>query len=201
MDEWSLPEPDALPEELAEFVKPELQPGERLLWAAVEQPRPASAIKFPLSSLLLALVSLGVSAASFTGIFGVYRQSFLSVEGLMIGVGIVAAIVGIIAGGVAIEQLSNRGRSLKKTYALTDRRAIIWMPRKDSKAVEVFTMSRGSINAIHRLEYPDGSGDVKFRQPSEEYYYVPGFDCITNVRAVEDLVRRTLIDTDQSFRS
>ena len=34
MDEWSPPEPDALPDELLHLVKPELQPGERLLWAS-----------------------------------------------------------------------------------------------------------------------------------------------------------------------
>ncbi len=34
MDDWSPPEPDDLPEELIHLVKPELQPGERLLWAS-----------------------------------------------------------------------------------------------------------------------------------------------------------------------
>ena len=47
MDDWSSPENWDLSEELFQFVKPELEPGERLLWAATEQARPPECGRAP----------------------------------------------------------------------------------------------------------------------------------------------------------
>jgi hypothetical protein len=203
MDNQSLPEPDTLPEELIPLVKPELQPGERLLWAARARLRPVSAVNFPITSLLTAVTTVGLCCSSFYAIFGPPRLRFLSVEGLLIGVGIVSGIVGLISGIVAFDRWMSRSRPndyLGNAYALTDRRAIIWIPLKGSTAVEVHTFSRGSIKAIHRLEYPDGSGNVKFDYPMEEFCSVPsGFEGVSQVRYVEDLTRRTLLGPDPSI--
>jgi hypothetical protein len=172
MDEWSPHEPDPLPEELIQLVKPELQPGERLLWAA----------------------------SALAG-FGPYRQQLLSIEPFLLSFGVIAMIVGLISGVVTIYASADRwwehGQHVSNTYALTNRRAIIWIPQKGSKAVEVHSFARGSIKGIHRLEYPDGSGSVRFNYPTEDYYGpATGFDSVADVRFVEDLTRRTLVDPE-----
>jgi hypothetical protein len=85
-----------------------------------------------------------------------------------------------------------RGRHLlaREVYALTDRRAIIWLP-KQASAVAVHTFQPGTIRAeeLHRVERRDGSGDVVFRR-----HFIPtGFREVANVRRVEELVRRFLV--------
>jgi hypothetical protein len=197
MDEWSSPELEALPEELIQFVKPELQPGERLLWAGTARPRPAFTGRPPWSSTFVATSFLGLSLALFFAIFGPLRRIFLFAEGFVILVGLISALIGIVAGIIAvgswIERRASRGHHTVNTYALTERRAILWIPQTDSGAIEVHSIARGTVKAVHRLEYPDGSGDVKFDYPGEEYLGPRGLDAVADVRLVEDLARRILI--------
>jgi hypothetical protein len=198
MDDWSPPEADALPEELVGFVKPELQPCERLLWAATQQPRPTRDGRPPWTSSYYAAAFIGLSLALFFVIFGPLRQRFLMAEEAIILVGLITAIVGIIAGIIAVgcwvERWVGGWRSYLKMYALTDRRAVIWVPQSDSGAVEVHTMARGTISSVSRLEYPDGSGDVNFLAAASLSPFAKRFEGVPDVRRVEDLVRRTLID-------
>jgi hypothetical protein len=199
MDEWSSPDVEALPEGLIEFVKPELQPGERLLWAAIQQPRPTRTGRPPWTSSYYAVVLIGLSLALFFVAFGPLRQHFLFAEGFIVLAGMVFAIVGIIAGLIAvgswIERWAIGGRTYRKMYAVTDRRAVIWIPQSDSGAVEVHTMARGTIAMVNRLEYPDGSGDVNFLLVAGLSPSGPNrFEGVSEVRRVEDLARRTLID-------
>jgi hypothetical protein len=190
---------DVLPEDLADLVKPELQPGERLLWAAKAMDRPPPGTAEPHRVWIVTLVGFGIAGGSFYAIFGPPRPRFVSAEGLFIGTGLIATIVGLIAGIAATyseaEWWGLHGRFARNTYALTDRRAIIWIPLPHSKAVEVHTFPRASIKTIYRLEYPDGYGSVRFGHPTDELHEGPhGFEGVADVRLVEDLVRRTLFD-------
>ncbi len=198
-----VPEPDAVPEELLHLVKPELQPGERLLWASFAQAKPPAGLRSPIRALVVMITGFGLAAGAFFTIFGPYRPKFLGVENLLIGTGVIACLVGIISAIVAFfawtERWWEHDRFASNTYALTDRRAIIWIPQQNSKAVEVHTFPRSSIKSLHRLEYPDGSGSVRFNYGIEDYYGpITGFESVADVRFVEDLTRRTLIDAERS---
>jgi hypothetical protein len=200
MDEWSLPDPDDLPEDLIQLVKPELQPGEQLLWASRARPKTAkSRRRSSRSSLYYAVMFLAIGLGVFYVTFGPLRPMLIGVEGPLIVVGLLTAVVGVINIVVPIGrwiEYGFKGEPLRpNVYALTDRRAIIWLPRRDSSAVEVVAIARGSVTMVHRLEYPDGSGDVRFTYRLERMHFTDtGFVGIDDVRRVEDLVRRTLID-------
>ena len=86
-------------------------------------------------------------------------------------------------------------------YAVTDRRAIIWIPMRYLDALEIHSFDRGRVAKIHRMEYPDGSGDVYFTITGEAVLHNPeepqerlGFKHIPEARRVEELLRRTLLD-------
>jgi hypothetical protein len=197
---------DDLPEDLAGLVKPELQPGECLLWASRARGRPPGFIPTPIRSSLFAVLSLGTSAGAGYLMFGPLRTRFERVDGLVTGIGLIAFVAGLIAAFVAsctfLDKWWPRGLIPGNIYALTDRRAIIWVPVRGSKAVEVHAYTRGSVRSIHRLEYPDGSGSVRFDYPTEEYLgRPPGFDEIADVRRVEVLARRTLIEPEADRRA
>ncbi len=199
MDEEISIEPEPLAEGLAGLVKPELQPGERLLWAGAEGDRPSGIARTPASALLWIVTSFGLSSATFYAELGPLRGRFPRFDGLLFLVGVVSGLVGVVTSlvwlGAHVDRWTGRHRALRRTYALTDRRAIIWVPRRTSTAVEVFAFHRGSIKNLNRVEFPDGSGDVRFGNPHDESYLGPtGFEKIAEVRRVEELVRRTLID-------
>jgi hypothetical protein len=167
MDDQLPLEIEELPEELVEFVKPELHPGERLLWTEASKPRRSTAHRpTAIWALLLALGSLAISGGLFLAIFGPWRPLFVNQENILILGGLGSALTGIIALIVAgygwANDQAERDAVPRMTYALSDRRAIIWSPIKGSAAVEIFTYSVGTLNKVHRLEYPDGSGDVYF---------------------------------------
>ena len=92
--------------------------------------------------------------------------------------------------------MEERGLDARRTYAVTDRRAIVWMAADRSGVVEVCTYLKGSFKSIKRLESPDGSGDIQimYRLDEEGREYWPYlFERITDVRQVEILVQRTLM--------
>jgi len=80
-------------------------------------------------------------------------------------------------------------------YALTDRRAIIWVPEDRRGTVAVHSFRPGQVGRVHRIERPDGSGDVIFALSRDVGYpFTPeGFKGIAGVRRVEEQVRRTLV--------
>jgi hypothetical protein len=199
MDDLSPPEPVDLPEDLIHLVKPELQPGERLLWASragapsmeVWPSKVAWIWFFGLASVAVScLASMPAGANRLEG-----PGSGLAVVGLFAG--LIAFIMLIYFAGNFSSKRSERSKLAGQFYALTDRRAVIWMPTGRSAAVSVHTYQRGTIKgeALHRVQYPDGSGDVLFQG---SYFGNPsGFFGIADVRRVEELVRRFLVDPNR----
>jgi hypothetical protein len=202
MDDRSLFDPDALPEDLREVIKPELAPGERLLWAGRANERGSLGGIGLLARVIWALGFLIVSTVCFAGLFGAFGRQFARIDGVTATIGLISGIIGFlflistlgswVAGGA--------GRSIvqKRCYALTDRRAIVWIPRTGSRAVEVHSFARGRIKDVHRAEYPDGSGDVilTLQEPRYDEVQSGSFLGVAEVRRVEDLVRRVLIAHD-----
>ncbi len=197
MDDRSPFELDALPEELLHLVKPELQPGERLLWAS--SAGTAANLGSPWPSKIPLTWFFGLLTASVVGLsavpLGAGRGQDPSEGGfLVIGTvaGTIAFFFAVFFVGNFFSKTKDRARLAGQVYALTDRRAMIWVPGGRS-AVAVYTFQQGTIggNELHRVQYPDGSGDVLFQG---HYFGGPcGFIGVADVRRVEELVRRFLV--------
>ena len=193
MDEWPPPEPDTLPEELIHLVKPELQPGERLLWTSRAGAGAPSTALWPSSwsawIWFFGFVAVGVCC------LGLSNNQRPGVDGLLAAIGVLSEITALffVVGFVSncFSRWDERRKMTGQVYALTDRRAVIWAPAKRS-AVSVHTFQRGTIRAevLHRVQYPDGSGDISFRVSYQE---PSGFRGIAEVRRVEELIRRFLV--------
>lgn len=194
-------ESDGIDCDLAESVrgrvKGELDPGERLLWAGQPQPRPE-----PVSAGMVGCGAFGglLAVASLALLTEAFRTTSAD-NSIAFRVWGVIALVATIASGLICLSGQRQRRSRRETlegslYALTDRRAILWLPQNDRKGLAVHSIPRGQVARVHRVEYPDGTGDVRFTMTRDTYdhWNVPtGFHGIPDVRRVEEQARRTLI--------
>lgn len=192
--------PDAdLGDDLMAQIKPELAPGERLLWAARPLPEPPRwggdwwsygwlwAAGFTILGVgcFIAVVYPETHKSRFEEKVPAAIFAFLTgMVGLAIGCGTIAG---------ARSRRNDRRRALDRVYALTDRRAILWEPVADSTATTIQVVPRGSLTSIgiRRTQFPDGSGDVTF---GLDHKGPAGFLRVADVRRVEELVRRILVD-------
>ena len=93
----------------------------------------------------------------------------------------------------------NRKWAQRVCYLLTDKRAITWEPVLFS-GVTVRSFSPDQMSVITRQENADGSGSLIFQEYSvrdmegDRTTYTRGFLHIDEVKAVELLVRQTLLD-------
>ncbi|MEO6807938.1 MAG: hypothetical protein ABI353_02365 [Isosphaeraceae bacterium] len=200
MDEPPLFDLDDLPDDLRGRIKAELVPGERLLWAAQAIPRQSESLGCYLFGGLLALAAIIVSSLALSAYFGFEihsntRTDHLLSLALAMGLGGFVIVLSMIfcwwIDWAEVRKTAN------KLYAMTDRRAIIWVPSEHAGAVEVHSISARMVGKIHRVENTDGSGDVMFTGRADGPYLNPwGFDGVANVRRVEDLVRQILVNPD-----
>lgn len=175
-------------------VKSEIDPTERLLWLGRPMARPAPLGRGFSAFAAVAAVAwvVAIGCAVTTG-----RRGWG--HGDAAGLGVFAlAVAGIDSTGLSLYLLnrrSTRARLGRTLYALTDRRAIIWTPSGRPGGVAVHSISRSAVTKVHRVEYPDGSGDVVFRQPTDmESIGTPsGFEMVPEVVRVERLVRESLL--------
>ncbi len=181
-----------LPDDLSARIKPELAPGERLIWAGQPSSNFPGRARYPTIAIQWT-IGLGLVAIAFLWI----GQRPGGPEGA-VAVGFSAALIGavlaIIVFAACAHVRAERRRLARTGYALTDRRALIWRPRSNSPAIDVFTHPARSIDRIHRTEYPDGSGDVVFSHT----FSPDGFFAVANVRRVEALAREVLLDPEAS---
>ena len=185
-----------LPDDLLELIKPELAPGERLIWAG----KPLGSRDRFLPGFRVALIWAAgfftVSGLSFAAFFGAFGRRLETIEALTFP-GIIAGIIGTLVLTGAVANWVSEGPSRKninlKRFALTDRRAIIWTPL-DRRSTRVDSLQRGKIKDVHRVEDDDGAGSVHFHCPlPNDYSGTQSFIGIADVRRVEELVRRFLI--------
>lgn len=189
---------DELEGDVRSRVKAELAPGERLLWSArpLIKPTPASlgfkALRIVDAFFMLMSMGLFVTAN---------RSRSMDVDGFLFA-GWLALFAALLITWALLASWNHRRMDLAKRsetlYALTDRRAIVWIPDRAEGAVKVQTFARGTVSGVHRVEYPDGSGDILFRVNGSgldyagEYWGEFGILGIADVRTVEEQVLRTL---------
>jgi hypothetical protein len=166
--------------ELAGRVANELAPEEKLVWAG--QPRADLALR-----AAWVLIPMGILFTGFTLFWTALAPWFMAPCGLPF------FAIGLFMLGSPIWL---RTLARKTVYALTDRRAIIFKPSWFGRVL-VQSFTAAGLGQMSRRERPDGSGDLIFQvfttgfgenARSEQQ----GFLAIDDVRAVEDLVRRTL---------
>ena len=183
------------PEPISAWVKPELEPGERLLWAGspIDAGR-VGRIVYP--TAVVWVIGLGSLSAACGWMFCNYQDRLMA-----LGFDAPVAITGFFAGLVAffaflglLSQGWSRGeerrRIIHQTYAITDRRVIVWQPSPGSQAVEIRSFPRGMVKSIRRLQQPDGSGDVLFEVHGTTAFPPPAFRRVADVRRVEDILRQ-----------
>ena len=183
-------------DEVMSLIKPELVPGEKLLWAG-HQVRVQDHSGFREWSISFASVG---AVALFCGVLAVAWRPDSDV--LRFGIEAAAVIAVLIMGCLLIAVLAslrerwvNNRSAMLRTFALTDKRAILWQPERASKAIRIISIPAKSIGSVHRREYPDGSGDVVFSD-NVANFESSGFSGIADVRQVESLAKATLVDPD-----
>ncbi len=185
-------DPVAIPPEMEEAIRLELEGGEKVVW--VGRPRP-----WPLVGAELGMFAFGLAFSSFAvfWISGVAQAP----KG-----GPVMALFGLPFLGVGLYVLSAPLRAWSRArgtcYLLTDRRAITREPEFGFAGwtVRVESFDPADLTAMFRAERRDGSGDLVFREvliPAGRSGWKSrkerrGFLSIADVREVERLVRSTL---------
>jgi hypothetical protein len=190
-----------LGDELRSRVKGELEPGERLLWSSrsVPPPAPIGARYFIFTAIALVLFALGLVAIAHA--LGTPRQLFANAESTMplglflCGVGGVMFALTVAVGWNSRVELH---RKANVCYAITDRRAIVWLPEPQPDAVRVISLRRGRIKSVERVERSDGSGNLEFSWPRIHHssWRLSGFEHIPEVRRVEQIVRNNLMQDE-----
>jgi hypothetical protein len=190
----------ALTEDLRARVKEELEPGERLLWASLSQP-PSTRLSMGfllLSATTLILLFFGAMAiANSLDHFGSRAD-----DGSAMPLGIFLCTIGCLFLMILIASWNNRRierRDRRKVgYVVTDRRAVVWVPDSKTDATRVYTVSRGQIRNLVRVERANGSGDLEFygdREGVDYNWYPFAFKYVPEVRRVEQIVRNNLMSS------
>ena len=182
------------PEDLLGTVKPELHPGETLLWAG----RPVQRLKdgYLPERLLIAIWCSAVTVIVAIAAVG-WRFASLERDESKFAVPFCVMAAASVILIFFLDRLRKRRaayfRELCTVFALTDQRAILWQQPSKSNAIEVITLPARSIGSVHRLEFPDGTGSAIFtgNLPHWEFRSFYGVD---NVRHVEALARDVLVD-------
>ncbi len=114
--------------------------------------------------------------------------------GMGIGLSLVGGVILACTIGSWISRRLKAARESSVCYAVTDRRAISWVPEDSGDAVRVHSWPKGRIGDVTRVERPDGSGSLEFTLANDSRYYWPpaGFNHIREVRRVEQIVRLNL---------
>src|SRR4051812_7784541 len=95
MDDWFDSDSSELADDLADRIKPELEPGERLIWAARSRLRPEGGPGTLVGAILVFLASGLIATLSFSAFSGVLGDRFRPIEGLLSAIGIFALFVAI----------------------------------------------------------------------------------------------------------
>jgi hypothetical protein len=189
---------DGLTDDVRAPFKGELEPGERLLWAARSDPpvEPVPAGFYVCIAIALVCLAVGVSLVAPRGNRHVVNDGSMTGGLVFLGIGCLF-VIGLIA--TWHNRWSERRRLSKVRYAITDRRAIVWAPERRGDAIRVHTVPRGQVTNLVRIERPDGSWSLEFsgERDNIDFEWHPfGFKHIPEVRRVEHIIRNNLIKSD-----
>jgi hypothetical protein len=168
-------------------VQAELAAGEQLVWAGRAR-RLAPPARWEVGALFLVAAVV--------------------VAGLLMGVGMGGTFVAscLVAGLCTLYLVLRKPPQGEGSfYALTDRRAILWLAARPAGSYQVRSFRPREMNTLFRIEHPDDSGDLIFHELplppglwwvlfGETGTYQLGFKRIGHVRRVEELLRRVLLE-------
>ena len=180
---------DRLSDDLRARVKRELEPGERLLWAARCDPpvEPRGMGYYVLCTITLCLLGLGLFLIVPARVTARWNDGSKMVIGLaFLGIACLF-LMGLVTGWIG--RRTERRRLVNTCYGITDRRVIMWAPESKGDAVRVQAVGRGQVKNLVRIERPDGSGHL-------EFYGRFKFTHVPEVRRVEQIVRSNLLTSD-----
>ncbi len=191
---------DGLDELLRARVKGELEPGERLLWAGRSVPPAPKIGKGYHIWLAIGILLLGLGVIAIGQALTASRPRFNDDTTLARGVAF-CGVGGIVLICTVLWRIGRRAQAAREAgncYAVTDRRAIAWIPEPGTDAVRVHTWAKGRIGDVVRVERPDGSGSLEFGFVKDSLYYWPpaGFSHVSDIRRVEQIIRRNLMTDD-----
>jgi hypothetical protein len=193
----------SLPPELDARVRNELERDEQLLWVGQPDPKRfarsgcfmvAFGVPFTAFAVFWMAMAGGIGfmgarqAGGFGGLFACFP---------LFGLPFVVIGLGLLSSPYWLRQQARR-----TCYALTDRRALIWVAGWFG-GIEVRSYAPGQLSRIHRVQYADGCGDLIFEEivtygrdshghsTSSTRRY--GFMAIPRVHEVEELLRRALL--------
>jgi len=207
MNDFSLFADSTLPYQLNERVQGELRDGELLLW--VGQPHPAlfarPAIPLVLGGIFFTAFSVFWVATSAALLFaGGGRPGGGGLVGNLMSFfplfGVPFVLIGL---GMLTSPYWMRRRARKTCYALTHRRAVLFLPGWFG-GFEVRSYRPESLGKICRTQHDDGSGDLIFEElvsigtdsdghPTTSTTQF-GFKAIDRVREIEELLTRALLE-------
>jgi hypothetical protein len=203
VDEHTLYGDSSLPPELDARVRSELGDGERLLW--VGQPRPGRFARSAIPIVLFGIPWTAFALFWMATASGVWFGGFKGAGGVgalfacfpLFGLPFVLVGLGMLSSPYWLWR-----RAKRTCYALTDRRAILWQAGWFG-SVEVRSYSPAELTRISRTEHADGSGDLVFEEvlslgrDSDGHRTTRttrhGFMAISNVREIEELLRKALL--------
>jgi hypothetical protein len=197
---------DWMDTDLRAILKGELEPGERLLWAGRSNP---AAERIGLGFILwsaIALILLILGVIGVAAYLNAQRRNHLDENSIGVGLLFVGVACAIVVSLIA--NWASRRREVRRTsnilYAVTDRRAFVWIPERKGDAIRITTVQRGQIMTVERVQRPDGSGSLFFStgrghlSPDESFdWHDFGFKDIHDVRRVEQIVRNNLVSTEK----
>jgi hypothetical protein len=179
------------------LLKRELGPGERLLWAAESTMPP-----FPLGAGYLVGASIAIAPSAMgINLLYAYWQPLGKIEhltGSMCWLAFGAILTACLVAN-ARGRLKERRRKGEALSAITDRRAIVWLPEPTGDAIRIQTLARGHVGNLTRIERMDGSGTLEFsKTPNDfEYYNRFAFENVPDVRRAEQIVRNNLMTSER----
>ncbi len=188
--------------EFIESAKPELEPGETLIWAFRPAARPVEGVG---KVVWLAVADVAFLALGLASIFPGGRPADSAVGAFLCFFAFFCITLALLKTSSARKRRIDEQES--RRYLLTDSRVVVWAPLSeyDSSwrpgAMQVVSHRRGEVAAIHRIEYGEnGLGAIVLtpRPGADEFgrssALASTLGDVPNVRDVERLFRRVLLE-------
>ena len=198
-----LQDDDLLSPELDERFRSELAKGERLVWLGQARPFNVMLMAIPIMIFAIPWTAFAIfwtvmASGMGDGLIGM-RGAPRPFQAFRLGMGCFGIPFILVGLGMFSAPFWMARKARRTCYALTDRRAIIWTPGLFG-GVNVRSFAPRDLGRISRFERADGSGNLIFDEYSARNgqnggsrTVSVGFMGIRDVRAVEDLLRKTLI--------